>query len=524
MKLSASNLHQLLADSAGRRPDRVALREPEDAGRITYAELNALADRVRDRLVCLGVKRGDRVGLYLHKSIDSVAALFGILKAGAAYVPVDPTAPAARNAYIHTDCSVSAVILERGLEQGYRKEVAALGGTVNALALDGTGDGRWLTAALDREQEQSPTPRAANADSSPSDLAYILYTSGSTGKPKGVMLTHENAISFVDWCSAAFQPDEGAIFSSHAPFHFDLSILDIYVPIKHGATLILIGEELGKDPAKLTQVIDRERITNWYSTPSILTLLMQYGKLEKNDFRALRKVLYAGEPFPIKHLRALKKLWPHPRYFNLYGPTETNVCTYLELPAVIPEEQSKPFPIGKTCSHVQSRVVDEQGKDIPRAQEGELVIAGPGITRGYWKLEENTQRAFFVDDAGVRWYRTGDVVVQMPDGNFDFLGRRDRMVKRRGYRIELGEIESALYRHASIKEAAAISVPDAEGGVLIQAFVACQAGKRPSIIELKKFCSENLPQYMIPDRFSFHDSLPKTSTDKMDYQRLKGML
>ncbi len=522
MTLSVSALYEFLDASARRRPHSVAVREP-GAGVISYAELAALSDRVRDRLVRMGVIPGDRVGIYVHKSIDSLAAVFGILKTGAAYVPVDPTAPAARNAYIHTNCSVKAVVIERQFEQNYRREVTALGGAVNPLLLDGAGGGAPLTAALAREQAASPTATVESAKVSPQDLGYILYTSGSTGKPKGVMLTHENGISYVDWCSEVFRPDENAVFSSHAPFHFDLSILDIYVPLKHGATLILIGEELGKDPANLAQVISDERITNWYSTPSILTLLMQYGKLDKHDFSALQQVLYAGEPFPIKHLRALKALWPHPRYFNLYGPTETNVCTYLELPADIPPDMTKPFPIGKTCSHLRSRVVDENGRDVPRGSEGELIIAGPGITQGYWKLPENTARAFFTDDAGVPWYRTGDVVVEMPEGDFDFLGRRDRMVKRRGYRIELGEIESALYRHPSIKEAAAVSLADADGGVLIQAFLACHEGKRPSIIELKRFCTENLPQYMIPDRFSFQESLPKTSTDKMDYQRLKEL-
>jgi len=501
----------------------VAVREPGGAGRITYRELAALSDRVRDRLLRLGVRPGDRVGIYLAKSIDSVAVIFGILKAGAAYVPVDPTAPAARNAYIHTNCGAKAVVVESRFEQAYRKEVAALGGSTTMLVLDAVGGGGPLAASLDREQQRDSASTGASAVASPGDLAYILYTSGSTGKPKGVMLTHENAISFVDWCSEVFQPAEDAVFSSHAPFHFDLSILDIYVPLKHGVTMVLIGEALGKDPGQLAQVISEEGITNWYSTPSILTLLAQYGRMEKHDYSALRQVLYAGEPFPVKHLRSLRALWPHPRYFNLYGPTETNVCTYLELPTVIPDDQTKPFPIGQTCSHLQSRVVDPDGREVPRGQEGELIISGPGVTQGYWKLPENTERAFLVDDCGRKWYHTGDIVVELPGGGFDFLGRRDRMVKRRGYRIELGEIESVLYRHPAVKEAAAVSLADADGGVLIHAFLACHEGKRPSIIELKKFCTENLPPYMIPDRFSFHEALPKTSTDKMDYQRLKGM-
>jgi len=234
-------------------------------------------------------------------------------------------------------------------------------------------------------------------------------------------------------------------------------------------------------------------------------------------------VLFAGEIFPVKHLRALKKLWPSPRYFNLYGPTETNVCTYHEIPTEIPEHQTKPFPIGTTCSHLQSKVVDEQGREGPLGQEGELCIAGPGVMQGYWNLPEKTASAFFENDDGRRWYRTGDIVTQAPDRSFIIIGRRDRMVKKRGYRIELGEIETALYRHPSVKEAAAVALYDEENGVRIKAFLSCLDQKRPSIIELKRFCSENLPPYMVPDFFCFEEILPKTSTDKVDYQRLKEL-
>jgi acyl-coenzyme A synthetase/AMP-(fatty) acid ligase len=256
--------------------------------------------------------------------------------------------------------------------------------------------------------------------------------------------------------------------------------------------------------------------------PSILGLLAQFGNLTYYDY-ALRLVLFAGEVFAVKHLRALCERWSHPRYFNLYGPTETNVCTYYEVPTPVPPDRTTPYPIGYTCSHLASRVVDEQGAVVPLGIEGELCIAGRGVMKGYWALPEQTARGFYRDADGTAWYRTGDVVTEAPDGCYTYLGRRDRMVKRRGYRVELGEIEACLYRHPLIREAAAVALPDEESGIRIIAYLSCREPKHPSLIEIKRFCAEHLPLYMIPDQFSWHESLPKTSTDKIDYQRLKKM-
>jgi acyl-coenzyme A synthetase/AMP-(fatty) acid ligase len=234
-------------------------------------------------------------------------------------------------------------------------------------------------------------------------------------------------------------------------------------------------------------------------------------------------VLFAGEVFAVKHLRHLTVQLPKPRYFNLYGPTETNVCTFYEVLLPVPDDRTVPYPIGKTCSHLRCKVVDPEGREVRRGEEGELCVAGRGVMQGYWALPEQTANAFLTDEGSARWYKTGDIVAEAPDGNYTYLGRRDRMVKRRGYRVELGEIEAALYRHAAIKEAAVVAKPDEELGVKLTAFLSCRDAKRPSLIELKRFCAEHLPLYMIPDVFSWHEALPKTSTDKTDYQRLKEL-
>ena len=512
-----TKLHALLEASAARRPDHVAVEDPERDAEITYRDLNRLAEEVKERLVEADVRSGDRVGIYAHKSISTVVSIFGVLKAGAAYVPVDPDAPPARGAFIFQDCDVRAILAEASL-------VDALRGAYNGQELSGGASLEGLGAyGVDVSLLKTPTREEADVAESAKDLAYILYTSGSTGAPKGVTHTHSSALSFIDWCSKTFAPTDKDRFSSHAPFHFDLSILDLYVPLKHGATLILIGEKLGKQPLALAETIAKRRLSVWYSTPSILRLLVEYGRMETSDYGALRLVFFAGEVFPIKHLAALKAVWPHPHYFNLYGPTETNVCTYYEVPETVPQDRTEPFPIGKVCENDRARVMDEHDQEVQPGEEGELYITGGSVMAGYWKLPERTSKAFYVDGDGARWYRTGDLVREDEHGDYLFAGRRDRMVKRRGYRVELGEIEAALYRHPDVHEAAVVALPDEENGVLIKAFLNWHGEGRPSLIKLKRFAAENLPLYMIPDRFSFPSALPKTSTDKIDYQRLQEM-
>ena len=515
-------LHHALTQAAARFPDRIAIVEPGH-GSICYRDFAELSDRVRDRLLAMGIGPGHRVGLYLRKSIDAITAMYGILKGGAAYVPVDPGAPAARGAYIMHDCAVTAVITEARLAEKFAAELRLLEASPTLLKLNQVGAGKGIAACLEQLAATGATTPVASAQPRDDELAYILYTSGSTGKPKGVMLSHENAVSFVDWCSQVFEPNADDRFSSHAPLHFDLSILDIHVCLKHGAALVLIGEEVGKDPLRLAKLISEERISIWYSAPSILSLLAQFGNLASRDCRTLRQELFAGEVFPVKHLRALAELWPHPRYFNLYGPTETNVCTYYEVRLPIPAERSVPYPIGAVCSHLRGRNVDESGAGVAAGAEGELCISGSGVMQGYWALPEQTRTAFFVDANGTHWYRTGDIVVEDTPGSFIYRGRRDRMVKRRGYRVELGEIEAGVYKHPQVKEAAVVAVADEEAGVRITAFLSCKQAPAPSLIEMKRFCSEHLPLYMIPDRFTWLEALPKTSTDKIDYQRLKEM-
>jgi amino acid adenylation domain-containing protein len=463
------------------------------------------------------VQPGDRVGIHTHKTIDTLAALIGALRCGAAYVPVDPLSPSWRAAYILNDCTVRAVIAESAFVEALEAEGGVPAGAT-VLSLARVGGGAGLEAALG-----ASVPPGRDISPPGESLAYILYTSGSTGKPKGVMISHQAALDFVDWCSAVFAPTEEDRFSSHAPFHFDLSILDLFVPLKHGAAVTLIGEELGKEPKKLAAAMAEAQFTIWYSTPSILSLLAKYGRLDQYDFSSIRQILFAGEVFPVPALRVLTELLPAPRYFNLYGPTETNVCTWFEVPTPIDATRAEPYPIGRVCAHYRARVVDLEGQEVRPGETGELLIAGPGVMSGYWNLPEREAEAFLVEPSGTRWYRTGDLVVEQEGGVYVYHGRRDRMVKRRGYRIELGEIEAGLAAFPAVKEVAVIALPDPESGVRIKAYLASTDGSRPSVIELKRFCAERLASYMAPDAFGVLPALPRTSTDKIDYQGLRAL-
>ncbi len=514
------HLSQLLDHAASTRPGHAAVEDESGRG-LTYAELHRQADRLATRLARWGVGRGDRVGLCIPKSLEAVAAIHGTLRSGAAYVPVDPAAPALRSAGIFADCGVKALVVAAELARALIAHWPSHGPLPRLIVIgNGAGDLSSTDAEWDDVlNDDTPSPLAPLRD--PDDLAYILYTSGSTGVPKGVMLSHTNAFTFLDWCESSLDLRTDDRFSSHAPFHFDLSVFDLYAPCRVGATLVLIGESLGKEPARLGPFLSAKKLSVWYSAPSILALMGQYGGLEAADYSAPRVVLFAGEVFPILPLKRLRALWPDATFWNLYGPTETNVCTALRIPDRIAEGQTSPFPIGNVCPPLWARVVDETGREVTAGELGELVICGPGVMKGYFGRPELTEKSLFREGADA-WYRTGDLVRDDGQGCYHFHGRRDRMVKKRGYRIELGEIESALYRHDGVDRAAVVAKAD-DSGVSIAAFVAMKPAHKGSVIAMKRHCTTYLPHYMIPDSITFLSDFPTTSTDKVDYQGLKGL-
>ncbi|HEV3279572.1 MAG TPA: amino acid adenylation domain-containing protein [Terriglobia bacterium] len=514
-------LNHLLTRSAGRYPERPAIWA---RGRsLTYAELeersNQLAHLLRER----GLAKGDRVGLFFPKSVESLVAMFGVLKAGGVYVALDPGAPAGRIEYIVQNCGIRGLVtVPEKLRTLDPREIPSV--EFCLLADEGAtpeAANQIPWAALSGfTGSRPPEPRQPTT----LDLAYIIYTSGSTGRPKGVMLTHQNALTFVQWCADEFGVTPEDRLSNHAPLHFDLSVFDVYNAIEAGACVTMIPEDVQLFPASLTRFIVTQGISIWYSVPSALVFLVLHGRLGAADLSRLRIILFAGEVFPMKYLRQLAELVPQAALYNLYGPTETNVCTYYKVDRAALAAQER-LPIGRSCLNTEVFAVDDQDRVITEpGVEGELYVRGPCVTPGYWGDPEKTHKMVvpnrFQPHFEENLYRTGDLVRLRAEGDYDFLGRRDSQIKSRGYRIELGEIEAVLLAHVEVREAAVVAVPDEEIGARLRAFVTTHNGSGLEPAELQQHCAAKLPHYMIPERIQLREAMPKTSTGKIDRVRL----
>ena len=510
-------LQQLLSKSAKAYPDKPAVWARGKS--ITYRELDERSNQIAHLLQQRGIQKGDRVGLFFPKSTESIVSMLGVLKAGGVYVPLDPQAPADRVGYIIGNCGVRVLITNSDKRVALAPETLDL---IECFVLtEGEGDGKNILAWS--ELAKFPATHAPTVNLIETDLAYILYTSGSTGRPKGVMLTHQNALTFVEWCAAEFQVRSEDRLSNHAPLHFDLSVFDVYNTLEAGATVYLITEDLAVFPTSMTAFVESQKITIWYSVPSALMLLLLHGRPTAEKLKSLRIILFAGEVFPMKYLRQLAEISKNSELYNLYGPTETNVCTYYKVERERLESMEK-LPIGIACGNYEGFSVTPEGKLAGKGEAGELYVRGPGVTNGYWADPEKTRKMVvpnhFQEHFEEKMYRTGDIVTVGEDGNYYFQGRRDSQIKSRGYRIELGEIETALLSHPDVREAAVLAVPDEVIGNRIRAVVALHVPRSQSVLELQQYCASRVPKYMIPEIIDMFDELPKTSTGKIDRVKL----
>ena len=517
-------LHQLLGESAARYPDKVAVVFKDQ--NLTYAQLDSETNRLANQLIKLGVVKGDRISIYLEKSLYSIISVYGILKAGAAYVPIDPMAPVKYINYIINRCGIKFLLSFREKIKNIEKAFPEGSPVENIIVMNGDSSQKQDGTHLINwdEAKKSASSAAPNVGCIEGDLAYILFTSGSTGNPKGVMISHRNSLTYVDSTHDFFEIKQNDVLSNHPPLHFDMSVFDIFCAAKAGATLVVVPEATSMFPTKIAEFISDSRITVWNSVPSVLSLLATHNQLENYDFSNLRVIQFAGEVFPMKYLRRLKQVIPHTKYYNVYGQTEANSSTYYLIEG-LPENDTDPIPIGKTFPNFNVFAIDDDGNKINQpGEKGEFYVNAGSVAYGYWDDPERTKERFvnnplkpYLEE---RVYRTGDLVTLDSDGNYVFVGRKDHMIKSRGYRIEIAQVETAILNHPQIKEAVVIPIPDELIGNRITAVLVPMAQNGINKSEIVKHCSKQLPRYMIPEIIEFRDSLPKTSSGKTDRRKL----
>ncbi|MDD7940096.1 amino acid adenylation domain-containing protein [Actinomycetospora lutea] len=508
------HLQDLLAAAVDRHADRTAIVGTDEV--MSYAELDGAVNRIAHVLLDRGLTPGARVGVLAEKSPWTIAALIGTLRAGGAYVPIDPAGPASRVARIVGAAEPEVVLVDAASRPLLDEVLAELPGPYPTIgALDAQDDVAFTRADL--LGASAGTPGVA-----PVDLAHLLFTSGSTGVPKGVMITHDTVIAFVDWALKHFGTRPGDRISGHPPLHFDLSTFDIYATLAAGAELHLVPATLGVDPRATASFIRDRALTQWFSVPSVLTYLARFDAVAQDDFPALERLLWCGEVLPTPVLAHWMRKLPHVRFTNLYGPTEATIASsFYDVPEV-PADETVPVPIGRACDGEELRVLDEAMAPLPAGEVGDLWIGGAGLSPGYWRAPEKTTAAFRPDPSGERLYRTGDLARVDGEGVVHFLGRADSQIKSRGYRIELGEIEAALATVSGIRELAVVGVETGgfEGTTICCAYSVAEGHVLPAA-DVRRRIGELVPKYMVPARWAEMDDLPHNVNGKIDRPALR---
>ncbi|MFD5629070.1 AMP-binding protein [Streptomyces sp. NPDC127072] len=470
------SLYSLVVDAAAGSPDALAVSDLVTG--FTYGALDARADAYLTALRGRGVRPGDRVLVWTDKTAEAVAVAQAVLRCGAIHVPVPRGNPPERVARIAADARPALIVTDHGERV--------------------TGADCVPSADLLRETTNSAD--AAHHPVRPSDPAYILYTSGSTGTPKGVCLSHGNALAFVDWACRELRLTADDRLSNHAAFSFDLSVFDLYGAFRAGASVHLVGDLLAQAAEPLVDFLLERRITVWYSVPSALVLMAEYGELLERGPGALRACVFAGEPYPLKQLKELRRAWPGVRMLNWYGPTETNVCTSYEVTAA-DLARTTAVPIGSPAAG-----------DTVSLHDDEILVSGPTVMLGYWGAEPQDGP-----------YRTGDLGRYDADGLLEYRGRADDMAKVRGYRIEPAEVEAVLVAHEAVRNAVVLVVGDGLDARL-HAFVVPENGRTPELAELRRHCAVHLPPYMTIDAVHDVGRYPRTPNGKVDRTALGGLV
>jgi len=495
------------SQAAQQYPEHLAVWSSDKT--ISYRDLDRQSSALANWLLQKRKSSDGLLGMMLPKSIEAVLAILAGLKANVPYAPVDPSWPLRRRESIFRQSGFDILIADVDHSDQESNDTTILS----------PATAEWKRAiSADVDASYACAPR------SPDDLAYILYTSGSTGDPKGVCVSSSAAYYFPNWAREEFSIKNSSRVASHAPLTFDLSTFDLFSSLCAGATVYLVPEMVKMLPSSLSRFLEEHAITTIYAVPSNLGLLAARGLLEQRDLSALETVLFAGEVFPLPLFHDLESRLPeHVRYCNLYGPTETNVCTYFDMANL--QDTDTAIPIGLPLPGTELLTLTDDGEYADADAEGELCVDGPTVMSGYWGPAGKSADCWAAAPGRSEStaYRTGDYARQRDDGNWLYFGRRDNMVKIWGYRVELGEIESCLLTYDGIEQAAVVKLSQDEGfGDSLVAFIvsAPDASRQPDTNDIIKFCRQNLPKYMCPHRVELIEEMPLSHNGKIQRREL----
>jgi amino acid adenylation domain-containing protein len=495
----AGCLHQRFERQAALTPDAVAIVCEER--QLTYAQLNRRANDLARRLRSLGVGPDRLIALRTERSMEMIVGILGILKAGCAYLPLDPAYPKERVAFMLRDSHASVLVTQRSAAAGFED----IAGT--AVFLDEAAPG----------VDDDP-PALSTADSP----AYVIYTSGSTGEPKGVVVSHYNVTRLFDATAAWYRFDSRDVWTLFHSCAFDFSVWELWGALLHGGRLVIVPYAVSRAPDAFRELLVRERVTVLNQTPSAFRQLLQADAAQPKAELALRYVVFGGEALELESLRPWFERYgdARPLLVNMYGITETTVhVTYRPIRAR-DLNAGQGSVIGSPIPDLQVYILDKHGRPAPIGVPGEICVGGAGVARGYLNRPELTAQRFIPDrfgpDPQARLYRSGDLARRLANGDIQYLGRIDQQLKIRGFRIEPGEVEAAIGRHRAVREVAVVAREDIPGDKRLVAYVVADAGAVDLAAELRAFARETLPQYMVPAHFVRLASLPLTGNGKLD--------